>query len=285
MKKLIVSALLAVSALSLACCSSGAQSEYASEEEQEVAAEGGSSSAHSILDSMHAATMRLIRREGSVDLTDKDGKERSLTDNLRLQNGDTLTTGEDSLAGISLDDSKAALMDQKSQAQFTREKDGKYLEIDLNEGNIFFSVDKKLENDESFEIHSSNMVMGIRGTSGYVSTVDADDERLTVTDGKVHVTGTNLSTGESSEVEVSAGQQAAVYLYDRTVDSIEFQIDNINEINLPKHALRALAENSPLFERVTVATGWSADLLEKYHSQQKSQRHEEALTVYAPIIE
>ena len=34
---------------------------------------------------------------------------------------------------------------------------------------MFFSVDEKLKEDEEFEIHTSTMVLGIRGTSGYVS--------------------------------------------------------------------------------------------------------------------
>ena len=147
-------------------------------------------------DKLKATTIRLIRQEGTIELTGDDGKLRSLTDRLRFNSGDILRTRAKSLAGLSLDDAKAVLMNEDSCAEFHQEKKGKWLEIDLTEGDLFFSVDEKLKDDESFEIHTSTMVIGIRGTSGYVTADAQGRDVLIVTDGTVHVSGINPHTGE-----------------------------------------------------------------------------------------
>ena len=200
--------------------------------------------------------MRLERHEGDVSLTDKKGKDRPLKEDLRFQDGDELGTGEESLAGISLDDTKAALLDANSTAEFFQGEKGDWIEIDLTEGNLFFNVKEKLEEDEEFEIHTSNMVLGIRGTSGYVTENDAGDESIIVTDGTVHLTGTNPDTGEEKEIDVSPGNKATAHLYDSETNSIAIELEEIHEWDLPPLVLKALDEDEELKQRVLDATGW-----------------------------
>ena len=117
-------------------------------------------------------------------------------------------------------------------------------------------VDKALADDETFEIETSTMIVGIRGTSGWVS-VAGENESLIVTDGHIHLVGTNPVTGEVKEIEVSAGQRVTVYLYnDREVDSIMFELEDITERDLPDFVLARLRENPELLDRVINATGW-----------------------------
>ncbi len=200
-----------------------------------------------------ATTMRILRIEGTVTLED-GGKEKTITTNLRLSSGNALSTAIKSLVSIGLDEVKIVTLDENSRAVFNQS--GRKLELDLTDGSLFFEVQKPLEDDESFDISTSTMVVGIRGTSGWVS-VDGEHESLIVTDGVVHVIGTNPVTGEVKEIDVKAGQRINVYLYnDRTVDSIMFEVVEITERDLPEFVLERLRENRELLEKVCRETGW-----------------------------
>jgi hypothetical protein len=135
---------------------------------------------------IRATSMRLLRMEGIVTLEDINGNEKAIVENMRFANGDALSTGADSLASIALDEHKIVTLDENSRAQFNRS--GNALELDLTAGGVFFEVNKPLEEDESFDIVTSTMTVGIRGTSGYVS-VDTDGiATLVLTSGHVHIT-------------------------------------------------------------------------------------------------
>ena len=218
-------------------------------------------------DKLKATTIRLIRQEGTIELTGDDGKLRSLTDRLRFNSGDILRTRAKSLAGLSLDDAKAVLMNEDSCAEFHQEKKGKWLEIDLTEGDLFFSVDEKLKDDESFEIHTSTMVIGIRGTSGYVTADAQGRDVLIVTEGTVHVSGINPDTGEVIEEDVSAGHQVTVYLFDRPPESVKFHLESVAEKDLQPFPIFSITEEEPRLEKVCKATGWDPDLLRRYASE------------------
>lgn len=200
-----------------------------------------------------ATTMRILRIEGTVTLED-DGKEKTITNNLRLNSGNALTTALKSLVSIGLDDTKIVTLDEKSRAEFNQS--GRKIELNLTAGSLFFEVQKPLDNDESFDISTSTMVVGIRGTSGWVS-VDGEHESLIITDGVVHVIGTNPVTGEVKEIDVKAGQRVNVYLYnDRKIDSIMFELIEVTERDLPEFLLERLREKPQLLDKVCRETGW-----------------------------
>ena len=211
-----------------------------------------------------ASTMRLERMEGTVRLEDEKGKEQETAGGMRFRSGNALRTGSSSLASISLDRSKLITLDEKSRADFL--KRWRYLELKLTEGRLFFDVSKPLSEKEQFDIRTSTMALGIRGTSGYVTVDENGRESLTVTDGTVHVTGRNPVTGEVKEEDVSAGQTITVYLFnDRKTDSIEFRLTETAEKDLPRFTLRLLVEDDRLMERVCGDTGWSPDLIRYYY--------------------
>ena len=200
-----------------------------------------------------ATTMRILRIEGEVTLTD-NGKDKTIKDNLRLNSGNALSTAVESLVSIGLDDVKIITLDQLSRAIFNQ--NGRKLDLELTAGSLFFEVQKPLEDEESMDIRTSTMIVGIRGTSGWVS-VDGEHEQLIVTDGHVHVIGTNSVTGEKKEIDVSAGERITVYLYnDRKVDSIEFKLEKVTERDLPEFLLERLRENRTLLDKVCRETGW-----------------------------
>ncbi len=207
-------------------------------------------------ESIKATTMRILRLEGTVSLQDDSGM-KSVKENLRLVSGNVLDTSVDSLVSIGLDDVKIVTLDELSRAKFNQS--GKYLNLDLTKGSLFFEVDKPLADDETFEIETSTMIVGIRGTSGWVS-VEGEHESLIITDGHVNVVGTNPVTKEVKQIEVHAGQRLIVYLYnDREVDSIMFELEDITEHELSEFVLEILRNNPDLLDRVIAATGWDRE--------------------------
>ena len=209
--------------------------------------------------SMRATTMRLERAEGSVRLSNQDGKERTLKEDLRFQNGDVLGTGKESFAGVSLDDTKAALLDADSRAEFYQDEGGDWIEINLVEGDLFFNVKEKLREKEEFEIHTSTMVLGIRGTSGYVTAAESGEDTLIVTDGTVRVRAEEQDSAHALETDVSAGHRLRVIPADIAPSGhIEMEVREISPEDLPALALRAISEDEDLLERVCGGTGWEA---------------------------
>ena len=209
-----------------------------------------------------ATTMRLLKVEGTVNIEDASGAVKPVIDNIRFTSGDTLSTGSDGLASIGLDDTKIVTLQNDSRAQFL--KNGKQIELKLKQGGVFFEVTEKLTEDETYEIETSNMTVGIRGTSGYVWYDETGLQSLVITDGKVLVSGYNPETGETKTVEVCGGQMVSCFLYSDITEertSIEFELKDVSEEELPEFPLQMLAENDKLLEKVCAETGWDKDKL------------------------
>ena len=117
--------------------------------------------------SAKAAVMRLELAEGSVTVKDASGIIVAYSESMRLYSGYSVTTGDDSCAYISLDDSKAIKLDMNTSVSI--KKSGRKLQVKLTAGQIVFNVTTPLAGDEALEIRTSTMVTGIRGSSGIVS--------------------------------------------------------------------------------------------------------------------
>ena len=211
-----------------------------------------------------AKTMRLLHFEGSVNIEDGRGEAKPVTNNIRFQSGDALSTGSDGIASVGLDDTKIVTLQNDSRAEF--QKSGKRLELKLTSGAVFFNVTEKLKADETFEIKTSTMTAGIRGTSGmiYFDTADGGRESIVVTDGVVEISATNPVTGETKTARVEGGKKIKVYLYnDKSEDSVAFEEEAVTEENIDDFALKNIAENDELLTRVAAYTGWDKDKLKK----------------------
>ena len=208
-----------------------------------------------------ATTMRLIRTQGDVRIISAEGGSKPATKNKRFESGDLLVTGvNDSLASVSLDDSKIVTLQTDSKAEFI--KKSKQIELKLTKGALFFEVVQKLNADESFEIKTSTLTAGIRGTSGYIYYDEQGRDSITVTDGTVIITAVNPDTGEIKYAEVKGGQRLTVILYnDRTTDSIDFEIEDLKEEDLNDFILKMLVENVKLLDKVCNETGWDKQKL------------------------
>lgn len=212
-----------------------------------------------------ANVMRLLRSEGTVSIEDSKGNTKPVMENLRFQSGDALVTGSDGLASVGLDDTKIITLQNNSRSEFV--KNGKQLELKLTKGAVFFNVTEKLRSDEKFEIKTSTMTAGIRGTSGIVY-YDADDgnrESLMVTDGVVEVSATNPKDNVTRSVKVEGGKIVKVYFYENDTkhDSVEFELNEITEADLSKFMLDWLADDEALLGRICEFTGWDMDKLKQ----------------------
>ncbi|MBE7069980.1 MAG: hypothetical protein E7386_05720 [Ruminococcaceae bacterium] len=212
-----------------------------------------------------ANTMRLLKVEGTVNIEDSKGESKPVINNIRFQSGDALNTGEDGLASVGLDASKIVTLNNNSRAEFS--KKGKQLELKLTKGSLFLNVTEKLKPDEKFEIKTSNMTCGIRGTSAVIYYDQNDDmrETIAVTDGTVEISATNPKTGETKTAKVEAGKQLKVYFYttNEAGTSIEFYVIDLTEEDLSEFTLTMIAENDELIKRICDHTGWDPDKLKK----------------------
>ena len=208
-----------------------------------------------------AVTMRIQRLVGTVNLYNENGAEQSLREKMRLGAGQTVTTGGQSLIMVSLDDTKLMTMEESSKAEIKAR--GKKLQFDLLEGNLFFNVTEKLKDNEEFDVHTSTMICGIRGTSAYVGRDATGHEILMVTDGLVHVDATNPVTKEATKVDVPPGQMITIYLDEEAEGNktISIRMSSFKEEDLPALALDTMRKNKALMDRVAKATGFSTKKL------------------------
>jgi len=109
-----------------------------------------------------ASAMRLARFEGNVQILDAEGVPRFVLENVRFASGETLLTGEDSLASVSLDDSKIVTLDESTAVQFVQEE--QHMLLNLLDGQVFIDVSEKLDENATFDIQTTTLTIGIRGT-------------------------------------------------------------------------------------------------------------------------
>ena len=155
-----------------------------------------------------ANTLRLESTEGSVQLKNAVGKNLKITKGARLYSGYALATKKASYAYVSLDDTKAVKLDASTSTEVFQS--GKKLELKVNSGRIFFNVSAPLKSDESLTIRTSNMVTGVRGTCGWVETVDRHTTRISLLEGKLTVTSTDPLTQTQRTTTIVGGQTATI---------------------------------------------------------------------------
>ncbi len=205
--------------------------------------------------SIIAVSMRITRMVGTVNLYE-DGQEKSMREKMRLKAGHSLKTADESLIMITLDETKLFTMEQSSRAKIVPAR--KKLKFELEEGSLFFNVTEKIPEDEEFNISTTTMVCGIRGTSGYEGEDAGNHETLMVTDGLVHVVATNPRTKEQTEVDVAAGEMITIYLDEEALGNATISIvkQPFREEDLPALALDAIAKSPELQKRICRSTGF-----------------------------
>ena len=120
-----------------------------------------------------ATTMRLLHYEGTVEIVDSSGKSSLVMENIRFNSGDSLQTGAASSASVGMDSTKIVTLDENTKVEFTKESNA--MKLALSAGSFFLDVSEKLKDNESLDIKTSTMTVGIRGTIVLVSTIPIEE--------------------------------------------------------------------------------------------------------------
>ncbi len=209
---------------------------------------GEAGNIQSSIDSATADIMRLELFEGDVYIKNGDGQDLEPFAGMRLQSGYSVETGADGFAFISLDSSKAIKLDASSAS--TIDYDGKDLLITLTFGELFFNVTSPLADDESMNIQTSNMITGIRGTSGIVKSYEKEGRvvsETTIITGEVVVNAIKDDADYYDDVSLPAGK-TAYYDYEDDVDRIT--IVDASEDDLSDFALKSLSDEDDLLDEI-----------------------------------
>ena len=184
-----------------------------------------------------AASMHLRRSEGRVSVFDDDGKGLEPAENLGLYSGYGVDTRSESYAWIDLDKVKLTKLDQDSEIEI--KKEGKHLTIEVLSGSLFFNVTEPLAGDETMEIRTSNMIVGIRGTCGWV-TLSVDEDQLSVylLEGKVRC----QADGEKETVR--AGEMAVM-----TEDG-QITVEEFSAADIPAFVMEEIEDSDDLAEAI-----------------------------------
>ena len=143
--------------------------------------------------------MHLRRTEGTVGVSDNEGKSVEPRDDLGLYSGYGVGTQAESYAWIDLDDVKLTKLDANSEIEIVKED--KSLEINVKSGSLFFNVTEPLADDETMNIATSTMMIGIRGTCGWVA-----EDAAYLLEGEVEVTaGEQTATATAGEMARVSG--------------------------------------------------------------------------------
>ena len=206
-----------------------------------------------------ASDMRLTRTEGTVLVTNRNGKEVGVKADMKLFHGYRITTEDISYAWMSLDTSKMAKLDCKSDAEVHQK--GKNLEILLNSGNLFFNVTEKLAEDESLNIRTSTMLTGIRGTAGWAKILDQWHSRIYILEGTVECSVTDPVSGQLKTAAVHSGEYADVYVYDepKKNEKCDIIIKRLREEDVPGFVAVELYGDKKLCDRIKGASGLDTD--------------------------
>lgn len=223
------------------------------------AVSGGMGESGESVDSLVSAVMKLMKTEGTVTMENGSGRSLSVRENMNLYHGYCTNTEEESYAWIRLDDEKLAKLDAVSEAEVR--KTGEQLEILLDSGNLFFDVSEPLEEAETLNIRTSTMVVGIRGTSGWVKVLDRWRSRVYILEGTVTCYVADPLTGQTKSTVLSGGETAEFVVYDQGQEGERCDIlrDGFSEGEIDGFVLVELAENPSLCEKIESASGLALD--------------------------
>ena len=161
-----------------------------------------------------------------------------------------MDTRRESYAWIDLDKVKLTKLDEKSEIEITRE--GKNLEIEVLSGSLFFNVTEPLAGDETMTIRTSTMVVGIRGTCGWVEVEDDSQMRVYILEGKVKCSIPGDGSREGVTTSVLAGEMAEMTVSKGEAD---IAVEEITVDQIPDFVMEELEEDEELYERILEDSG------------------------------
>lgn len=165
--------------------------------------------------------IKVLEIDGTAVVERENVGELQAYSGMTLQSGDKVSVASNSMLVLQMDDDKYAYVEQDSILTMVAEgtsRDSKTI-IELERGAITAHVENKLNDSSSYEVHTQNSVMAVRGTVFRVNIcepallgTDGGEPivQLSVWDGEVLATLIHPNGETGAEKTVSAGQSAAV---------------------------------------------------------------------------
>ena len=228
-------------------------------------------------DSYDASTMRLLRHEGTVEIFDAAGEPRFLMDNVRFISGESMRTGSDGQASVSLDDTKIVSLDKDTRVEFIQESG--HMQLNLLEGSLFLDVQKKLDENESFDIQTTTMTVGIRGTLIFATESSGSDgappaTTIGVMEGGGRVTFTD-SNGSKRVVDVAAGQKIVIPKDKASEKNVAPVVSNMTKADIAGFVADTVLADDKLTNRVVEGSENGAQLLLGAPGEQQKENQEQ----------
>jgi len=201
--------------------------------------------------------IRLVKTEGSVTIQKSSGKSITFQENMRLYSGYKITTKAAGYAWLSLDDTKAVKLSERSSLEVRASADGKKLELMLISGELLFNVSEPLKDDESLTFCTPNTVNGIRGTNGIISVIGPFHSRIRLLTGRMESLVTDFVSGLTRETALVAGETADFYVYQNRTggEPCEIVKSNTTPDDIPGFAMVEFSEDPSLTERIYEESG------------------------------
>ena len=165
--------------------------------------------------------IKVLEIDGTAVVERENVGELQAYSGMTLQSGDKVSVASNSMLVLQMDDDKYAYVEQDSILTMVAEgtsRDSKTI-IELERGAITAHVENKLNDSSSYEVHTQNSVMAVRGTVFRVNICEPAQlgndggepiVQLSVWDGEVLATLIHPNGETGAEKTVSAGQSAAV---------------------------------------------------------------------------
>ncbi len=156
--------------------------------------------------------IKLVSFEGRVVYT-RDDKTNDVYKNMNFESGDSLKTGEQANATLSLDSDKTVTLSENTEINMKAEgdEDDSRTCIELKSGEILNEIKEPLKSGALYEVKTSNATIGVKGTTFLVK---AEGEKTIVYCEK----GTVEVKSEENTEEITASQ--AVVVEDGTVSAV-----------------------------------------------------------------
>lgn len=124
--------------------------------------------------------LTILQVEGTeAHIKKQNGAKVKAVKGMSLGQGNKAVTGKDSYMYILADDDKTFKLDERTTIAITKES-SKALHVEIQDGQVFFNVDKPLASDEELSFKVAHTSMSIRGTSGWLRYADSHMDFLLV---------------------------------------------------------------------------------------------------------
>ena len=209
------------------------------------------------LSSVTSATLHLAQTEGTVTVTNANGRTLTTSTGMRLYSGYSVATALRSHAYINLENSQAVKLDTNSSSE-VRSSGGR-LELLLLSGNMFFNIASPVAGNAELNIRTSTTVTGIRGTSGVVKIIDELTTIVYLFTGSVTVQVFDPFTRLTTEVTIYAGQKlTSTDMIDADGnDYVEVRVEFFAEDEVDAFAADEIRKDATLQEEITEQTNLS----------------------------